>query len=160
MADEVAPQPEQMTLPFPGITDNTPAANAAPANGATPDPKKQAPSNKESAPPAQDGGLGGSKFLSNEVADTLTKALEQSGPGATDPAKPLKIDTIFLLTDGTPTVGSFTDIDPILKRVRTLNPFGRVRIHAIGVGEHNAVFMRRLAAENGGRFIDRNKESW
>ena len=76
------------------------------------------------------------------------------------------VDTIFFLSDGTPTVGKVVDQDEILAEVRELNRWRRVRIHTVALlkgeapasmgAEENpaasASFMRRLAEENGGDF--------
>jgi hypothetical protein len=75
------------------------------------------------------------------------------------------VDTIFFLSDGTPTVGAVVDPDAILAEVRELNRWRRVRIHTVALlkgdapsasSEENpasaAAFMRRLAEENDGQF--------
>jgi hypothetical protein len=73
-------------------------------------------------------------------------------------------DTIFFLSDGTPSVGDLIDPDQILAGVRELNRYRRVRIHCVALirGSPPAAyqgmedpdraieFMRRLAAENDG----------
>ena len=43
----------------------------------------------------------------------------------------------------------------IIRAVREWNRLKRVKIHAIGVGGHNAAFMSMLARENGGRYVVR-----
>ena len=75
------------------------------------------------------------------------------------------VDTIFFLSDGTPTVGTVVDQDAILAEVREMNRWRRVRIHTVALvkgeapvvsAEENPVaasaFMRRLAEENDGEF--------
>lgn len=66
---------------------------------------------------------------------------------------------IFLLTDGQPTDSNNASI---LARVATLNATRRVTIHTIGFGEDkDAAFLRQLAQENGGEYIDQtNAGSW
>ncbi len=74
-----------------------------------------------------------------------------------------------MLSDGLPTAGKATVPEQILARVRALNRLRRVRIHTIalllgaqpdaergGVGETADMtdFMRRLAEQNGGIFIE------
>jgi hypothetical protein len=75
-------------------------------------------------------------------------------------------DTIFFLSDGQPSGGTVIDPELILAEVRGWNRFRRVKIHAIALlrgeppsafaGLENAQraeeFMKRLAAENDGRF--------
>jgi uncharacterized protein YegL len=71
-------------------------------------------------------------------------------------------DTIFLLTDGSPTnsVGQAVDAKgnpewpKVLEAVRGWNREKRVAIHCIGVGpDINAGFLSALAEENGGTFV-------
>ncbi len=87
------------------------------------------------------------------INDTLEKVFKMAGPGIADPNQDLKVDTIFLLTDGTPTAGKETETERILANIRKLNKLHRIRIHAVGVGECNPDFLDKLAAENGGRFV-------
>lgn len=68
--------------------------------------------------------------------------------------KPPKLDTIYFLTDGRPSIGKFVDTEDILKEVRKVNEIRGVVIHAISIGEFEASFMRRLATQNGGVFVD------
>ena len=91
--------------------------------------------------------------------DTLLRALHENP----------ELDTLYLLSDGLPTAGKATVPEQILARVRDLNRLRRVRIHTIalllgappdeergGVGETADMtdFMRRLAEQNGGTFIE------
>jgi hypothetical protein len=75
------------------------------------------------------------------------------------------VDTIYFLSDGTPTVGSTLDHNEILKRVRGLNTMRNILIHSLAfmVGDASAMkvtedksaalkFMQDLARENGGYF--------
>ena len=75
------------------------------------------------------------------------------------------VDTIFFLSDGTPTVGPVVDQDAILAEVHEMNRWRRVRIHTVALikgeppvmtNEENpaaaSAFMRRLAEENDGEF--------
>ena len=65
-------------------------------------------------------------------------------------------DTIFLLSDGSPTKPPGDKPDStkkILAGVRVWNPLKRVTIHCIGIGRGvNRDFMEQLAQENGGQF--------
>ena len=80
-----------------------------------------------------------------------------------------EVDTIYLLSDGDPNVGRFTDPEDICDRVRAQNTFKRIRIFTIGfffgevppeyrsqsrATDKTRAFMRRLAAENRGRFAE------
>jgi hypothetical protein len=64
-------------------------------------------------------------------------------------------DTMYFLTDGTPTRGEITDAETILSWVRDVNRFAKVEIHVIAMGNTGVDldFLRRLASENGGEFI-------
>ena len=64
-------------------------------------------------------------------------------------------DTIYFLTDGTPTKGDITDTETILSWMRDVNRFAKVSLHVIAMGSLglDLVFLRRLATENGGEFI-------
>jgi HEAT repeat protein len=64
-------------------------------------------------------------------------------------------DTIYFLTDGTPTRGEITDTETLLSWMRDVNRFAKVDLHVIAMGNVGVDldFLRRLAAENGGEFI-------
>lgn len=64
------------------------------------------------------------------------------------------VDTIFFLSDGRPSHGDYVDTDDILREVRTANQARKVVIHTIALGEFQKEFMRQLAGENGGVFVD------
>ncbi len=79
-----------------------------------------------------------------------------------------EVDTIYFLSDGYPSAGGIVDPDEILTQVRELNRWRRVHIHAIAMlkGEPPAEFaaledgtaaerfMRRLAADNDGKYLE------
>ena len=66
------------------------------------------------------------------------------------------MDTIYFMTDGTPTVGKLKKPEEILAAVREWNRTAHITIHAIGVGaECDAAFLKALADENGGVFVKR-----
>lgn len=66
----------------------------------------------------------------------------------------VEVDTIFFLSDGRPTTGYYTKIDAILEKVLEANQLRKVVIHTIAIGEFQKVFMKRLAEETGGVFVD------
>jgi hypothetical protein len=89
------------------------------------------------------------------IHDSMQMAFQRIGRGARDKAYKVELDTIFLLTDGTPTTpdGKFDSTEKIIKAVREWNPLKRVTIHCIGIGNGlNAAFLSKLARENGGEF--------
>jgi len=76
----------------------------------------------------------------------------EKGKAASDYTVPL--DTIFFLSDGRPSHGDFVDPDDILREVRLANELRKVVIHTIAIGEFQKEFMRQLAEESGGVFVD------
>ena len=61
--------------------------------------------------------------------------------------------TIFLLTDGDPTMG-LTVPDVILDEIQYMNRDRRIQIHTIAAGDVKAEFLADLAAANGGEAVD------
>lgn len=79
-------------------------------------------------------------------------ALEQGfGIAMRATGKPV-VDTVFFLTDGRPTAGKIQDAERILEAVADWNQTARVTIHCIGVGDHDADFMQKLAKIGGGEY--------
>lgn len=68
-----------------------------------------------------------------------------------------EVDTIFFLSDGRPTAGEFVDPDDILREVKAANELRKITIHTIALGEFQKDFMRRMAEENRGVFVDLGK---
>jgi HEAT repeat protein len=62
------------------------------------------------------------------------------------------VDSIFLLSDGAPTAGAYQETVGFLLAVRRLNQTRRIAIHAVAIG-HDSQLLRRLAEENGGRYV-------
>jgi HEAT repeats/von Willebrand factor type A domain len=65
-----------------------------------------------------------------------------------------KLDTVYFLSDGRPSIGRLVDTKEILAEVTRFNEFYKIVIHAIAIGEFQKEFMRDLAAQNGGVFMD------
>lgn len=65
-----------------------------------------------------------------------------------------KLDTVYFLSDGRPSVGKLVDTNEILKEVKRCNDMYRLVIHTIAIGEFEKEFLRSLAAQNGGEFVD------
>jgi hypothetical protein len=68
--------------------------------------------------------------------------------------KPL-VDTVFFLTDGTPTAGKLQDPQQILAAVREWNRSARLTLHCIAVGEADHAFLEELAKIGNGTFLKR-----
>lgn len=62
------------------------------------------------------------------------------------------VDTIYLLSDGEPTDGKFVFPADVLREVKRLNRTRRIALHTISFGESE--FMRRLAAQNDGLYVE------
>ncbi|MEE9392164.1 MAG: VWA domain-containing protein [Planctomycetota bacterium] len=65
------------------------------------------------------------------------------------------VDTIFVLSDGAPSVGDVTSKASILEFVQSYNRFRHIRIHTIGIGlaASEREFLSKLAGENRGRVV-------
>jgi hypothetical protein len=106
-------------------------------------------------------GLVGSGNLEKGKTNTygaLMAALNVTGgPKTGDKSYTVDVDTIFFLSDGRPTVGEFVDPDDILREIRAANELRKVKIHTIAIGEFQKDFMRKIAEQNGGTFVDLGK---
>lgn len=76
------------------------------------------------------------------IYDTLSAAL-----------KDRRVDTIFLLSDGQPSRGKYTNTTTILREIRKQNLTRNVTINTIAIGDERLDFMKGLAKENGGTYI-------
>jgi hypothetical protein len=64
------------------------------------------------------------------------------------------VDTIFVLSDGKPSIGVVVEPKEILAAVRERNQAAGIVIHAIGLsGAQDAAFLSALAGENGGTYV-------
>jgi hypothetical protein len=99
---------------------------------------------------------------STYIDGALRTGFQLAGLGAVDKAYPeVVVDTMVLLSDGAPTTNSLSkpenqDPNEILAHVREWNKYRRVVIHTIGVDIVESIeFMKKLAEENGGTYVDR-----
>lgn len=110
-------------------------------------------------------GLGGLADLDGGKTNTLKAALYPFGVDPENPPKaPVtggdkvsiknKLDTVYFLSDGRPSVGKIIDTLEILKEVRRYNEAFRIVFHTIAIGEFQKEFLRDLAVQNNGVFID------
>lgn len=102
-------------------------------------------------------GLTGSANLEAGRTNTYGALMHALGVG-TAKRKPqsytVAVDTIFFLSDGDPSAGEYVDTRDILREVREANELRKVVIHTLAIGEFQRGFMRQLASENGGVFVD------
>ncbi|MBK8179404.1 MAG: HEAT repeat domain-containing protein [Planctomycetes bacterium] len=84
----------------------------------------------------------------------LSWALGIAGRGAKDKNYAVAVDTVFFLSDGRPSHGDYVDPEDILREFRAANKLRKVVLHTIAIGEFQKDFMKRLAEENGGVFVD------
>ncbi len=90
------------------------------------------------------------------MGDAIDDAFGLAGTGAKDANAALDLDAIFVLGDGDPNEGKYPSPDQILTKVSEWNSAKRVKIHTIGLGEDcNKEFMKKLADQNGGQFVDK-----
>jgi Mg-chelatase subunit ChlD len=64
-------------------------------------------------------------------------------------------DTLFFLTDGTPTDGEITKSDELLRWFRERNRFARLKVHVIAMGNTGVDidYLAELARQNDGEFL-------
>ena len=83
----------------------------------------------------------------------LEEAFKYAGRGSYDKSYGVAADTIFLLSDGSPTAGRLQKPDEILAEMRKINALKRIAIHGIAIGRGVGALLRRLAAEHDGQFV-------
>jgi len=89
------------------------------------------------------------------IYDALREAFVIAGGGASKKGTRVKADTIYLLSDGAPTLpdASYDDPERILQAAREWNSLQRVTIHTIGIGKGlKFTFLMKLAEEHHGEF--------
>lgn len=97
-----------------------------------------------------------------ELAIRFVRGFRPEGETYTDEALRAAFDveevtTIFLLSDGAPYRQLALEVDPILKEVREVNRFRRIRIHTVGflqAGSNLRKFLTRLAGQNQGTYTE------
>ena len=94
----------------------------------------------------------------------LREAFAMAGVIGGDRMKEIGIDTIFVLSDGGPTDNKIEDAKPmdpdvVLDAVRQWNQDAGIVIHTIAVDTEDVgtYFLKQLAAQNGGVFVERRK---
>ncbi|MEZ6197345.1 MAG: HEAT repeat domain-containing protein [Planctomycetota bacterium] len=89
------------------------------------------------------------------IFDSLDLAFQVAGRGAFDKYYKVAIETIFLLSDGSPNEGRIIETEPMLAEVRKLNALSKIQIHTIGLGGGGmGGLLQRLAQQNNGEFVN------
>ncbi len=90
------------------------------------------------------------------ISDALEKAFELAGNGTKDTSIALNVETVFLLTDGKPSAGKYTNTKDILSHLAEWNKLKRIIVHSVGLGDnHDKIFLQEMADENNGTYIDK-----
>lgn len=94
------------------------------------------------------------------------EAFQLTGMGALDKHYDPSVDTIYFISDGAPTDNDMMkpqsqDPEVVLSAVREWNKLGKIAIHAIAIdgkaaGGRFVDFMKKLAAQNGGQYTQRD----
>jgi hypothetical protein len=84
----------------------------------------------------------------------LTAALGVAKSNLLDKDYAVPVDTVFFLSDGRPSTGEYVDTDDILREIKKANELRKIVIHTIAIGEFQKDFMKNLAEQNGGIFVD------
>ncbi|MBN2893242.1 MAG: VWA domain-containing protein [Bacteroidales bacterium] len=89
------------------------------------------------------------------IHDALETAFELAGDAIKE-STVLGVETIFVLSDGSPSAGKITDQQGIIDAVETWNSLEKVVINTIGLGDDKDVdFLTNLAVKNKGTYIDK-----
>lgn len=87
-------------------------------------------------------------FIDGQYASGSTNLYAGLEAALRDP----RIDTLYLLTDGEPSVGQTIDAESIRQELLRWNSTRHVVVHAVAVGEHSEL-VRRLTEATGGRYL-------
>lgn len=82
---------------------------------------------------------------------------EDDAGGSYDRRLTSEVDTIYFLSDGSPTVGKVIDKDEIRAEVKRANKVRKIVLHTIAIGDFRKDFMKALAKENNGVYVDLGK---
>jgi hypothetical protein len=109
-------------------------------------------------------GLGGAANLAAGKTNTYAALMYPFGVDPEQEAAPTtpvtgevvrnKLDTVFFLSDGRPSTGKYVDERQILREVALINEKHRIVFHVIAIGEFQKSFMKDLAEQNSGTFVD------
>jgi Mg-chelatase subunit ChlD len=86
-----------------------------------------------------------------DLQRALEIALDDLDGDAVDPSR-VFAEEVFVLSDGEPSSGRFTNTDEIVAWMRAVHERSRVRVHGIYIGSGDSTLLRRLAEVTGGRY--------
>ncbi len=66
---------------------------------------------------------------------------------------PVKLDAIFLLSDGAPNRGQYRNHERVVKHIARMSK-GEIPVHTVGAGEEVFPLLRAIAKATGGTFVD------
>jgi hypothetical protein len=92
------------------------------------------------------------------MGDALEEAFKLAGQGLNDKNYAALVDTIYLMSDGSPNAGKYPNTTDIIKKVEEWNKLSKVIINTVGLGNpsnYNPDFLMRLAQMSGGTFVKR-----
>jgi HEAT repeat protein len=89
-------------------------------------------------------------FVRDRRAQGSTNLFDALADALSDP----QLDTIYLLSDGNPTVGRIVDPLALRTEIRRRNASRDVRIHVVSIG-HDSPLLRHLAEDAGGLYVQR-----
>jgi hypothetical protein len=87
------------------------------------------------------------------IYDAVEAAFEEMGRGTTPSTEPVRLDAVFLLSDGEPNQGRYHLPKQVVKGIAELSG-GQVPVHTVGAGESVFQLLRDVAAATGGTFVD------
>jgi hypothetical protein len=87
------------------------------------------------------------------IGDTLEWILRGAQGRDGNLERRLRVETVFLLTDGVPTAGRLRTASELAHEVARLNELPMVVVHTIGIGpDHSRDLLRRIAEVTGGQY--------
>jgi hypothetical protein len=94
------------------------------------------------------------------MGDALEAAFELAGAGLKDKHYAALVDTIYVMSDGSPNAGKYPAADgsDIIRKVKEWNELSKVIINTVGLGDptnYNPNFLAKLAGMTGGTFVKR-----
>ncbi len=85
--------------------------------------------------------------------DAVETAFGYAGKGRHPAAVPVRLDAVFLLSDGRPNRGRYLAEGPLVAAIAALSE-RRVPVHTVGAGDEVFPLLRAIATATGGTFVD------